>query len=117
MSDFRPNAAAQMRTALRLLVPTVESSYGVAEKAFSPAEGIVMASVKMKGSADIVKNDLISVENTGEVVCWYRPDIAAGCQFEVIGAGIKLEILGAPENIDMFNQFLLCRVRQIKGGA
>ena len=106
-----------MRTALRLLVPSSKSAYAVAEKSYAPAEGVVMASVKMKGSTEKVSNDLVSVENTGEVVCWYRPDITAGCRFEIIGAGITLEIIGQPENVDMFNQFLICSVRRIKGGA
>lgn len=106
-----------MRTALRLLVPSVSSAFGVAQKTFQPAEGVILGSVKMRGGVEIVKNDVLSVEESGDVTCWFRPDITAGCRFEVIGAGVTLEIIGEPENVDMYNQFLLCKVRRVKGGA
>ena len=62
-------------------------------------------------------NGLYSVENTAVIETWYRPDIKSDCRIGVPQTGEIYEILGQPENIEMRNQYLKIKVRQIKGGA
>ena len=52
--------------------------------------------------------------NTATVETWYRPDIKADCRLRLTD-GAVYEILGAPENIEMRNQFCKFKVRAIEG--
>jgi hypothetical protein len=31
--------------------------------------------------------------------------------------GVDYEVMGSPENIEMRNQYLVCKVRKVSGGA
>ena len=45
----------------------------------------------------------------------WRPDITPASRFEIDGT--TYEVLGTPENIGMRNQYLVAKVRAVKGGA
>ena len=102
---FRPNEAAQMTTPLRLQRPVNAVSYGVNIKTYENDNGV------------------ISVEDTAQVVCWYRPDIKSDCRVVLLDGSEDTdnakyyEILGEPENIEQRNMFLKFKVRRIKGGV
>ncbi len=114
---FRPNEAAQMTTALRLPIPTAGTAYGVAKKTYTNANGVIMANFKTFGGTEKVVNDVLSIEDTAQVVCWYRPDLKAGCRLVRLSDGASFDVLGDPENIEMRNQFLKFKVSRVKGGA
>lgn len=122
---FRPNEAAQMTTAMRLQTPATRVSFGVNKNAYTDANGVIMANFKSYGGTEKNDNGVISIEDTAQVVCWYRPDIKSDCRLILLSAGFDdngkpnavYEILGEPENIEMRNMFLKFKVRRIKGGA
>lgn len=120
---FRPSEAGQMTTALRLQAPVTATSYGVNKKTFENVDGVIMANFKTFGGTEKTDNNILSVEDTAQIVCFYRPDITSGCRIVLLDgtedtANAKCyEILGTPENIEMRNQFLKFKVRRIKGGA
>lgn len=120
---FRPSEAAQMVTPLRLQRPVSAASYGVNVKTWETANGVIMANFKTFGGTEKNDNGVLSVEDTAQVVCWYRPDITAGCRVVLLdgtedtAAAKCYEILGEPENIELRNMFLKFKVRRIKGGA
>lgn len=114
---FRPSEAAQMTTALRLQIPATETAFGVAKKTYKNANGVIMANFKTFGGTEKVVNDVLSIEDTAQVVCWYRPDLKAGCRIIRLSDGAAFDILGDPENIEMRNQFLKFKVSRVKGGA
>lgn len=119
---FRPNKAAQMTTPLRLLIPVSTASYGVRTKTFEAAEGLIMANFSTFGGTEVEQNGVTVVEDTAEVTCWYRPDITSGCRVQLLVSGNDAlnpvyEVIGTPENIEMRNQFLLFKVRRVRGGA
>ena len=123
---FRPSEAAQMTTPLRLQQPIYATSYGVNTKtAYKNVDGVIMANFKTYGGTEKNDNGIISVEDTAQIVCWYRPDIKANCRIILLTAGFDekgkpnaiYEILGEPENIEQRNMLLKFKVRRIKGGA
>lgn len=120
---FRPNEAAQMTTPLRLQQPVTAFSYGVNTKAYENANGVVMANFKTFGGTEKNDNGILTVEDTAQVVCWYRPDITSGCRVVLLDGTEDTndakcyEILGVPENIEQRNMFLKFKVRRVKGGA
>jgi len=114
---YRPNEASQMTTPLRLQTPTEASSYGVSKKIWADVEGVIMANFKTYGGTEKKDNNILSIEDTATVVCWYRPDIKSNCRLIRLSDNAAFEILGEPENIEMRNQFLKFKVRRIKGGA
>lgn len=114
---YRPIEAAQMTTATRLQTPTSEKTLGVSKKTYTDASGVVMVNWKSYGGTESVNNGVLSVEDTAQIVCWYRPDIRSDCRLVRLADGAVYEIIGEPENIEMRNQFLKFKVRRVKGGA
>lgn len=100
---------------MQLLIPTETTVKGVLKKTF-PDEGILFfGTFRTFGGTERNIDDTIVVENTATIETWYRPDIKSDCR--IIVDDVPYEILGSPENISMRNQYLLIRVRAIKGGA
>lgn len=120
---FRPSEAAQMTTPLRLQQPVTAFSYGVNTKTYENTKGVIMANFKTFGGTERNDNGIITVEDTAQIVCRYRPDIKSGCRVVLLDgtqnstAAKCYEILGEPENIEMRNMFLKFKVRRVKGGA
>ena len=122
---FIPKEAEQMTTPLQLQQPTTATSYGVNTNAYKTINGVVMANFKSFGGTEIVVNGVVTVEETAQVVCRYRPDIKSDTRIILLPAGFAengkpnaiYEVLGDPENIEMRNMFLKFKVRRIKGGA
>lgn len=114
---YRPIEAAQMTTATRLQTPTGGKTLGVGTKTYADVAGVVMVNWKSFGGTETTSNGVLSVEDTAQIVCWYRPDIRANCRLQRLSDGAFYEIIGEPENIEMRNQFLKFKVRRVKGGA
>lgn len=120
---YRPSEAGQMTTPLRLQTPQITTEYGVNKKVWVDVPDIIWANFKTYGGTEKVDNNILSVEDTANIVCWYRPDIQSDCRFilldgtETTENAKYYEILGEPENIEMRNQFLKFKVRRVKGGA
>ena len=114
---YRPIEAAQMTTATRLQTPTSDKTLGVSKKTYAEIAGVVMVNWKSYGGTETTSNGVLSVEDTAQIVCWYRPDIRSNCRLVRLADGAVYEIIGEPENIEMRNQFLKFKVRRGKGGA
>lgn len=120
---YRPTEAAQMTTPFKLQRPVFTTSYGVSTKGWEDVNGVIMANFKTYGGTEVNNNGVLSVEDTAQIVCWYRPDITGGCRLVLLNGkentpdAAAYEILGAPENIEQRNMFLKFKVRRIKGGA
>ena len=120
---FRPSEAAQMVTPLRLQRPVFGVSYGVNTKTWETVNGVIMANFKTFGGTERNDNGILTVEDTAQIVCWFRPDITSGCRIVLLDGTEDsdnskcYEILGEPENIELRNMFLKFKVRRVKGGA
>ena len=114
---YRPSEAAQMTTPVRLQTPTSEKSLGVSKKTWADVSGILRVNWKSYGGTETTSNGVLSVEDTAQIVCWYRPDIRSDCRLVRLTDGAVYEVIGEPENIEMRNQFLKFKVRRVAGGA
>ena len=114
---YRPSEAAQMTTVMRLQLPTIENAYGVGTKVWRDSSLVIQCNFKSYGGTERIVNDVLSVEDTAQIVCWFHPDIKSDCRLVRLTDNAVFEILGEPENIEMRNQFLKFKIRRIKGGA
>ena len=100
---------------MELLKPTYSKVSGVEVKNFPAMGELIFGSFKTYGGTETNVNGLTVVEDTAKIETWYRPDITSECRVAVHGA--VYEIIGDPENIELRNQYLLFKVRRVKGGA
>ncbi len=117
---FRPKAAAQLTTPLELYTAEYTNVKGVRKKVYAAEpNGVIMANWKTYGGTEKNVNGIIVVEDTAEVVTWYRPDITSGCKVKLLTAAndVFYEIINEPENIEQRNQFVKFKCRRITGGA
>lgn len=114
---YRPSEVAQMTTPLILQVPTYERINGVLKKTYTDADGIIFANVKTYGGTERTNDNVLTVEDTMQIVCWYRPDIKSDCRVKRLTDNAVFEIIGEPENLEMRNMFLMFKVLRVKGGV
>ena len=114
---YRPPEAAEMTTPLILQTPTQTKYNGVRTNAFTDADGIIYANFKTYGGTERQVDGILEVEETAQIVCWYRPDITSACRIKRAADGAVFEILGDPEDIEQRHQFLKFKIRRIKGGV
>lgn len=105
-----------MTTPMRLQVPTRTTVMGVAKKEYTDGD-VIMCNFKTYGGTESVVNDVLSVIDTAQITCWYRPDIKSDCRLKRLSDGAVFEILGEPENLEQRGQILYFKVRRVKGGA
>ena len=106
--------AGPLTTPAILQIPVYSKALAVETKTYTPGDTIFI-SFRSFGGTEMVTDNLMSVVNTAVVETWYRPDIKSDCRLVVDGK--NYEILGEPENIQMRNQYLKFKVREIRGGA
>ena len=78
---------------------------------------VFFANLKSYGGSERVQNDLLVIEDTMTLTTWYRPDIQANCRVRILNSGALYEIINVPENWDMRNQFLVCKLRRVVGSG
>lgn len=117
MASFRPSVP--FSTALIVLKPTISMVAGVPHKTLPDLDkGFqIFCSFKSYGGTETNVDGLISIDDTADVQTWYRPDITSDCVVVNPLNNAQYEIMNEPENIEMRNQFLLFKVKRIKGGV
>lgn len=98
-----------------LYIPEYTTAKGSPKKAYKKL-GDFYCSYRTFGGTETVINGVLSVENTAVIETWYNPDITANCRVATPD-GSFFEILGTPENINMRNQYMRFKIREIRGGA
>ena len=116
---YRPQQAEEMTTPLILQIPTGTSSYNGVQTntTYTDAAGVFFANFKTYGGTQREVDGVLEIEDTAQVVCWYRPDLKSNCRIKRAEDGAVYEILGEPEDIEQRHQFLEFRIRRIKGGV
>jgi len=113
MAGYKPKAP--FNVAAFILKPIKTIKKGVTVKEFVPNEKPIFCSFKTFGGTEKIINDVLAVEDTGVIETWFNPDITSDCNIRI---GTKdYEILGTPENIEMRNQYMVFKVKAVKGGA
>ena len=114
---YRPPEADEMTTPLILQTPTQSKYNGVRTNTFTDADGVIFANFKTYGGTERKVDGLWEVEDTAQIVCWFRPDVTSGCRIKRATDGAVFEIIGKPEDIEQRHQFLKFKVKSIKGGV
>jgi len=106
-----------MTTACRLHVPTVKNyAYGALRKEYRDGP-VFFANIKSYGGTERISNDTFVIEDTLTLTTWYRPDIKADCRVCILQTNALYEVVNEPENWEMRNQFLVCKLRRVMGGG
>lgn len=111
---YRPASANQMTTPMRLQIPTSQTVLGVPQKTYTDGD-LIMCNFKTFGGTESESNGILSVIDTAQITCWYRPDIKSDCRLKRMSDNAVFEILGEPENLEQRNQVLYFKIRRIKG--
>lgn len=93
----------------------IKNVKGVSVKTYTKNETLFFGSFRTFGGTETTSNGTVAVENTGTLETWFDPTIKSDCQIEIDST--LYEILGTPENINMRNQYLVIRLRAVKGGV
>lgn len=113
---YKPKAINELRTAVKLLIPTYTSYNGVAKKTY-PADGdVIFVNWKTYGGTETTVNGVYSILDTADITTRYRPDIKANCRL-LREDGAIYEIISEPENTDLNNKYCEFKVERVKGGA
>lgn len=113
---FKPIAANQMATPCMLQVPETSTVLGVPQKTYADSKQF-NCNWKSYGGTEVVSNDVLVIEDTATLVCWYDPDVQASCRVKRLTDGAVYEIVSEPENIEQRNMLLQFKVKRVKGGA
>lgn len=117
---YRP--VSNFATPLMLLIPTYENVEGIDYKEY-PSEGpIFFGSFKsyggtnLKGSQD-TSADLLTIIDTANIECFYRPDIKADCRVKNLINGGIYDIINEPEDVEQRRVLLKFKVQRLKDGV
>lgn len=113
--DYRPKEINNLDCPMRLLVPTSKRVNGVLKKEYPDAGALFFANFKSYGGTEKTVNDVKVIEDTAVITTWYRPDIKSDCRVVRLEDGAVFEIINEPEDINFRHQFLIFKVRRIKG--
>ena len=102
-------------TPVELLIPTYKYVKGVNIKIYPENGELIYCSFSTFGGTEKIVNDILSVENTAVIECWYRPDIKSDCVIKYDGT--LYEIIGSSENIENRNQYIRIKIKAVKAGA
>lgn len=114
---FKPAKAAELRTVVQLrIVASEKVERGRVQRTY--ADSITFpCNFSSHGGTESVIDGLLMIDETATITCRYFPEIAANCRIRLLQSGAEYEIISEPENVEMRNQWLIFKVRRIKGGA
>lgn len=114
---YRPKDINELRTPVKLLIPTgTEKVNGVTRYTYPDDGDVIFVNWKSYGGTEQTVNGVYSILDTANITTWYRPDIAANCRL-LREDGAIYKIISEPENIEMQNRILTFKVERVKGGA
>jgi hypothetical protein len=89
---------------------------GVENKTYPDKGETIFCSFRTFGGTEVVNNGVLTVEDTATIETWYNTDITSDCLL-MDSSGKRYEITGTPENVSMRNQFMIIKLKALKGGA
>ena len=113
---YRPKSIDELRTPVKLLIPTTTMYNGVRRPTYSTTGDVIFVNWKSRQGTETTINGVYSILDTAEVTTWYRPDIKSDCRL-MLEDGRVYRIITDPENIDMANRILMFKVERVKGGV
>lgn len=112
--NYKPNGYQQLSTPVKLYGVTTEKKLGQVVKTKQYID-LIYCNVKSYGGTNVVIGNEYRIEDTLDLVTWYRPDITGNCAVEINGA--MYEVIGAPENVEMRNIWIKLKVKRVANGS
>lgn len=113
---YRPSEMSQMTTAMQIMKVSESVVLGVLKKSYAEGDTF-LCNYKTYGGTERTSNDIRIVEDTADIVTWYRPDITAKCRIKRCSDGAMFEVIGTPEDIEQRHQIMKFKIQRIRGGA
>lgn len=114
---YRDKNAQEMRTPVKLLIPTGTERYNGVSRTVYPADGdVIFVNWKSYGGTETNVNGVYSIIDTAVITTWYRPDITANCRIKREDGAIY-RVIAEPENIEQQNMILQFKVERVKGNV
>ena len=113
MSNYKPNLP--FHVPFYLLTPQTTKEKGVIVKSYAESQEAYYCSFKTFGGTEREVNGVLVVEDTATIETWYNPELNSDSKLKI--DNVVYEILGTPENINKMNQYLVFKVRVVKGGV
>ena len=115
--QYRPKDKNELRTPVKLLIPTGTERYNGVNRCTYPADGdVIFVNWKSYGGTETTVNGVYSIIDTAVITTWYRADIMAKSRL-VREDGAVYEVISEPDNIEMQNVFVQFKVQRVKGGV
>lgn len=115
--SYKPKAINELRTAVKLLIPTATTHVnGVARYTYPVTGDIIFVNWKTYGGTEQTVNGVYSIRDTADITTRYRPDIKANCRL-LREDGAIYQIISEPENTDLNNKYCEFKVERVKGGV
>lgn len=112
--NYKPNGYQQLATPVKLYKTSSEKRMGQVVKTREYA-ALLYCNVKSYGGTNIINGNELKIEDTVDIVTWYRPDITPDCAVEIDGA--MYEIIGAPEDVELRHVWLKFKCKRVKNGC
>lgn len=112
--NYKPNGYQQLSTPVKLYKTVTARELGQIVKTREYA-ALIYCNVKSYGGTNIVNGNELKIEDTLDLVTWYRPDITAETAVEIDGK--MYEVIGAPEDVEMRHVWLKMKVKRVANGC
>lgn len=112
--NYKPNGYQQLSTPVKLYHTTVEKRLGQVVRAREYLDTI-FCNVKSYGGTNVINGNEWRVEDTLDLVTWYRPDITSNSAVEIDGK--MYEVMGAPEDCEMRHIWMKFKVKRVADGC
>lgn len=114
---YNAKNAQEMRTPVKLLIPTGKEKYNGVTRPTYPTDGdVIFVNWKAYGGTETSVNGVYSIIDTAIITTWYRPDITSNCRI-LREDGAVYEIIAEPDNIEQQGQIIMFKVERVKGGV
>ena len=113
--NYRPKEIDNLDCAMRLLIPIYTKVNGVEKKSFPENGPLFFANFKTYGGTERDVNGKYVIEDTANIVTWFRPDIKSDCRVVRLEDGAVFEILNEPEDVNFRHMFIIFKVKRVKG--
>ena len=111
---FRPKKIAQMTTPIKIQVANSSFTLGRKEKTYEDVSDNSMCNWSSYNGTETSVNGIINIEETATLTTWFDENIKDDGRIKRLNDNAIFEILNV-ENIEMRNQFMIVKVRRIKG--
>lgn len=112
--NYKPNGYEQLSTPVKLYGVETDKKLGQIVKTRKFID-VIFCNVKSYGGTNVIMGNEFKIEDTLDLVTWWRPDITGSCAVEI--NSVFYEVIGAPENVEFRNVWIKFKVKRIQNGS